>query len=164
MNISAVFSNVSEVSFRIARLTDGIRAAVTAELEHDMADLAQYVVTDKLSGQVLNKKTGALAAAVSARVTGAGDTITGEVYVGAQVPYARILEQGGQTPAHMILPVKAQYLHFFGARDGQELFLKRVNHPGSKIPAFGYLSSALADKADEIVAGVTAAINKGSQV
>jgi len=57
------------------------------------------------------------------------------------VPYAKILEEGGVTPAHVIVPRTASILAFEGP-DGL-VFAKRVNHPGSRIPAYPYMSTAL---------------------
>jgi hypothetical protein len=57
------------------------------------------------------------------------------------VKYARILEEGGRTKPHVIKPVMANVLAFqVGSRT---VFAKKVNHPGSNIPAFHWLSAPL---------------------
>lgn len=53
--------------------------------------------------------------------------------VGSNKKYARIHQQGGQTAPHVILPRNKRALAFGGR------VVKRVNHPGSKIPARPYL-------------------------
>ena len=52
-----------------------------------------------------------------------------EAVVGTNVEYAAIHNFGGQTAPHTILPKNGKALKFGGR------FAKRVNHPGSKIPA-----------------------------
>jgi len=49
--------------------------------------------------------------------------------VSTNVVYAAIQNFGGTTSPHVIEPKNAKALHFGG------IFAKRVNHPGSKIPA-----------------------------
>jgi phage gpG-like protein len=54
--------------------------------------------------------------------------------VGTNLVYAAIQHFGGQTKPHVILPKNGKALHFGG------IFARRVNHPGSKIPARPYLA------------------------
>ena len=63
-----------------------------------------------------------------------------------KVPYAGIHEFGGKTPPHVIEAVEADYLAFVGktsTSDNPLVFVKRVNHPGSNIPARPFLTPAL---------------------
>lgn len=53
--------------------------------------------------------------------------------VGSNKRYARIHQLGGQTPAHVILPRNKKALAFAGR------IVRKVNHPGSKIPARPFL-------------------------
>lgn len=55
------------------------------------------------------------------------------VTIGTNVVYAAIHQFGGQTKAHTILPKNGKALKFNGR------FAKKVNHPGSKIPARPFL-------------------------
>jgi phage gpG-like protein len=70
--------------------------------------------------------------------------------------YAAIHEYGGRTSAHEILPAKAQALCFMVG--GATRFARRVQHPGSNIPARSYLSSALQDSQEQIVAELSDAV------
>lgn len=54
--------------------------------------------------------------------------------VGTNVIYAAIQNFGGETKPHVIVPRNARALRFGG------IFAKRVNHPGSKIPARPFLT------------------------
>jgi len=68
------------------------------------------------------------------------------------VPYARILEEGGQTRPHVILPRTASILAWEGPAG--MVFAKRVNHPGSNFPARPYVSKALADLRGDFDQGI----------
>lgn len=64
--------------------------------------------------------------------------------VGTNVKYAAIHQFGGQTRPHVILPRNKKALAFGGR------VVKKVNHPGSKIPARPFLSLTAEDE-DKIV-------------
>lgn len=71
--------------------------------------------------------SGHLAASVTA------DHDATSAWIGSHLPYAAIHQMGGTTGAHVILPRNKKALAFNGR------VVKRVNHPGSKIPARPYL-------------------------
>lgn len=73
------------------------------------------------------QESGHLAASVTA------DSDATSAWVGSNLPYAAIHQMGGTTRAHVILPRNKKALAFGGR------VVKRVNHPGSKIPARPYL-------------------------
>ena len=142
----------------LARLT-AAPAAIQAALRAKAADLAErlrrHVVDDKLSGQVLQARSGALRDSIAAEVSAEGDGFTATVFSTGDVKYAAIQEYGGKTPAHLIVPSKAKALAF--TIGGGTVFASRVNHPGSQIPARSYLRSALADMAGDITGELKAA-------
>lgn len=106
---------------------------------------------EKLSGPVLQAKSGALRASIAGRLQDNHDSLVATV--GSYgIAYAKIQELGGRTGPHTILPSKASVLHFFV--DGKEIFTKRVNHPGSNIPARSYLISTLDEMRPEIIRGI----------
>lgn len=74
----------------------------------------------------------------------------GRVAVGTRVEYARIHELGGVTAPHVIEARRKQALAFQGA-DGQ-VVVKRVNHPGSRIPARPFMRPALEKTRNTIIA------------
>ncbi len=106
-------------------------------------------IRQKLSGEVLSSRTGALANSISTSIDDGGTDVCVSAS-SAGVPYAAIQEFGGKTAAHDILAVKAKALAFVAG--GGEMFAKRVRHPGSTIPARSYLASTFADMQDEITA------------
>ncbi len=125
-------------------------------LEQKARDLAATLVArvrdEKLSGQALETKSGALRNSISAEITVEGGVLTATVGSFGDVKYAAIQEYGGRTSAHEILPDKAQALAFLVG--GALRFARRVEHPGSTLPPRAYLQSSLDESRDEIVAGL----------
>jgi len=78
---------------------------------------------------------------------------------GTRVPYAAIHEFGGITRPHVIVPKRKKFLVFRG-RDGRLVFARKVNHPGSRIPARPYLGPALRDSKQKIVEFVRNRMNQ----
>jgi phage gpG-like protein len=129
-------------------------ANLTAWLEAKARDLAEALAAkvrdEKLSGQALQTKSGALKASIAASVAVEGGAVTASVGSFGDVKYAAIQEHGGRTSAHEILPDKTQALAFMVG--GVLRFARRVEHPGSTLSARAYLSFSLAESRDEIVA------------
>jgi phage gpG-like protein len=119
------------------------------------AALLDKVRLDKLSGGVLNSRTGALAASISADVAATSDGVTASVS-SSGVRYAGIQEYGGKTAAHEIVPTKGQALAFLVG--GELRFARRIMHPGSVIPERSYLRSSLDELGPEIEAQMSAAV------
>lgn len=112
-------------------------------------------IQQKLTGEVLQTQSGALAASIFSSI-GNNESDTTISVSSTGVPYAAIQELGGKTAAHEIIATNAKALAF---RMGGDLaFAKHVNHPGSNIPARSYLGSSLAEMRDEIEAGFKQAI------
>jgi len=68
---------------------------------------------------------------------------------GPGMPYAAILEFGGRTRPHIIVPKKKKFLHFI-ARDGTEVFTKKVQHPGSVFEPRAILGRGMARGAPQV--------------
>jgi phage gpG-like protein len=126
-----------------------LQTALSAKGAELAAALADLVKNSKLSGAVLNTRSGALGDSIAVSVNADSDGVLALVGSEGDVKYAAIQEYGGKTSAHEILPVKADVLAFV-IGDAQH-FARRVEHPGSLIPERSYLRSALADMKDEIL-------------
>lgn len=116
--------------------------------------LADKVRNEKLSGQVLNARSGALRDSIGAEVFSDGEDVSASVGSYGDVKYAAIQEYGGKTGAHEILPDKAKALAFIAG--GAMRFARRLEHPGSVIPERSYLRSSLDEMSDEILAALAA--------
>ena len=126
--------------------------ALAAKAETLASALAETVKLDKLSGQVLAARSGALRDSIEAEVAADGDAIVATVASVGDVKYAAIQEYGGKTGAHEILPVKGKVLAFLAG--GATRFAARVEHPGSTIPARSYLCATLDEQSDAIIAAL----------
>lgn len=130
-------------------------AAALADKADALRQALEAQVIANLSGAILTPRSGRLLGSISSDVDddGSGPAATVE---SDDVPYAGILEYGGKTAAHDILPSKAKALAF--VTGGAQRFAKIVHHPGSTIRAFAFMGSALDDLQDEIETGLKAAV------
>ena len=127
--------------------------------------LIANVVSNQLSGQVLKRRTGRLAASIA---RGAKDTrsrfestdTTATSVVGTNVSYGRTWEFGAHVPAYEIFPKNADALKF--VMNGQTIFAKHVNMPARDIKARPYLAPALAAMKPLIIAELSAAATRAA--
>ena len=115
--------------------------------------LQRKVQSEKLSGQVLGVRSGALRAGIAFDVKDSGTRMTATV--GSAAPYARFLEYGTAS-SYLILPRSARALAF--PWKGETRFFKAVTHP--PLPARSFLRSALAEFDTEIEAGMKDALDE----
>lgn len=125
-----------------------IRAALVEKMTAVSTMLQSKIVGEKLSGQLLNRRTGKLSDSVRIEGVTVTDTeIDGGVTAGGgPVTYAAALEYGSKP--HIIVPVKARALAFM--IDGKQIFAMRVNHPGTK--EYAFMRGTLAENEDVITA------------
>jgi phage gpG-like protein len=112
-------------------------------------------IQQKLSGEVLQTRSGALAASIISSIEN-NESETSVSILSTGVPYAAIQEFGGKTAAHDIVAVKAKALAF--SMGGEQIFAKSVHHPGSTIPARSYLGSSLSEMSEDIESGFKQAV------
>jgi phage gpG-like protein len=140
----------AEFSARLDVLPDQLRAALTEKVQALASALYAQVVGVNLNGSVLNARSGTLRDSIQIDVQSQDSRIDAKIFSDGDVPYAAILEFGGKTAAHEILPDKARALAFLA--NGKQVFARRIQHPGSTFAARSYLGGALDDASGEIVA------------
>lgn len=116
----------------------------------------EALIKAKLSGLVLQVRTGALRRSIFSETIDGNDSIVGRAASSGDVKYARIQEYGGQTAPHDIVATKAQALAF--VMGGKQVIVKKVHHPGSHIPEHSYMRSSLSDLAPQFAAGMKQAV------
>lgn len=124
-------------------------AAVTSRMGMLM-DRLREKISRNLRGDVLQSRSGRLAASLSAvTVSREGDTITGELEVGANLPYSKVHERGGAGP-YEILATNKRALRMM--LDGKESFRKLVHRK----PALkrSYFLNAIDSMEEEFVQGI----------
>jgi phage gpG-like protein len=142
-----------------AGMPERIRDALAAKTNTLAADL-QAKVQQKLSGAVLNAKSGALGRTIVAPIDDASSNVSARIAT-SDVPYAAIHEYGGTIPPHEIVPNKAKALAF--TIGGKQVFAARVQIPGVSMPERSYMRSSLVEMADEIREGLSEAVVEAVQ-
>jgi hypothetical protein len=118
----------TKLVLRLGSLPDRVREVIGVKLRAYLFLLAGKIQAEKLSGQLLNVRTGVLRASVHATpVTTTPTTISGEVQAaGGPAFYGVPLEKGGLR-AYQIAAVKGRALKFL--MNGKEVYAKSVMHP-----------------------------------
>jgi phage gpG-like protein len=89
-----------QVVAAVGQLSTTLRAILLDSIRRQAFRLQAEVVTDKLSGDPLHRRTGNLASSINVDVTDESDRIVARI--GTKVGYGRVHEYGGtfQIPAH----------------------------------------------------------------
>jgi phage gpG-like protein len=157
--ITAYLVGDTQLIARLNAMPDRLRSGIVRAITR-LGFQLEARVKQKLSGEVLKVRTGTLRNSIHTRVAQSTSSVTASV--GTNVKYARIHEFGGRTPAHTIpkggaLP-KGRALAFEWR--GQQVFFRKVNHPGSRIPERSFLRSALKELEPRIKAELEAEVHQ----
>lgn len=142
-----MISGAQAFEAKLARIAGAMPTALTAEVNRQDALLEAYIKRDKLSGQVLNRRTGRLSRSIHsepARLE--GSAILGKV--GTNLVYAPVHEFGATIRAK-----RAKYLRF--KIDGHWVMKTQVT-----IPARPYMRPSLQERGPAIREGLKRAIRK----
>lgn len=131
----------------LGAMPERIRAALVAKAGVLAAKL-QAKIGQKLSGEVLQMKSGALAGSLGVTIEETSGGVAVRLATSADVKYAAIHEFGGVIPPHEIVPDKAKALAFLVG--GKQAFAARVNLPAIAMPERSYMRTSLAEMADDI--------------
>lgn len=154
--LSGQVSGDVELIAKIRNLPNSIRSHLKQAVAASAYSLHRHVLDNKLSGQLLRRKTGTLARSINVELSEQADGFSARVGdLKKAVVYASIHEYGGVTPPHVILPKKKKALAFGGG------VYAKVNHPGSRILEKRYLRDSLAEQKQEFFARVRAAVSQG---
>ena len=141
-----------ELGFEYVNDFSDLNERIKAALADKMVELTQLLyqkVEANVSGKILQKKSGALAAKIAAgtEIDTASNPMTAFVGPADPGPKEYALERGGEK-SYVIYPTKARALSFYWEQIGKRAAFASVNHPPSK--AFHYLQEA-ADEMEELV-------------
>ena len=137
-----------ELLQKLDAMPSSVQAMLVRKVTKLAINLRDHVKSDKLEGQVLNHKSGALSRSIQDEVDENDLAVYGRVFSAGDVKYARIHEYGGTIPAHDIVPNKAEALAFMIG--GKQVFAKIVHMPAVNMPERSFLRSSLADMAANI--------------
>jgi phage gpG-like protein len=144
-----------DFSASLAGMPDQVRQALSSKANM-LAVALEAKIQQKLSDDVLNIRSGALAGSIIATVDESSADISVRIGTSGDVKYAAIQEFGGTIPPHEIVPDKAKALAF--VMGGKQVFAARVNLPAVTMPERSYLRSSLAEMAEEIAEGLSGAV------
>lgn len=162
-----------ELFARFDTMGPGARAMLDVKVKSLAIELQGHVISKKLSGQVLNVRTGALRRSIQETTQRIGTAIWGKVYSSGDVKYAGIHEFGGtiQHPGGTAyIPMAANFLR---GDSGPVRFISNAvaaslgyEPPRTKahpipMPKRSFLRSSLADKRDDIISGMKEAVVEG---
>lgn len=153
MNIQIEVLNGEEFERFMETKAEAIVAAVRGEMPRELLNLLGYIKDEKLSGQVLNQRSGNLKNSGFTEEQYSSGQAQGWVGFGRTVPYARILNDGGiiEVPA-----VDGKLMVF--QRDGYTVFTTKHRAFTVNMPARNYLESSLEEREPVIVEGFREAI------
>jgi phage gpG-like protein len=147
---------VDTSSAALAAMPERIRDALSAK-SNALAAALQERIRQKLAGEVLQTRSGALAASIVASITEEPQGVAVRI-APTDVKYAAIHEFGGTIPPHQIVPDKAKALAF--AIGDKQAFATRVQIPAVTMPARSYMRSSLAEMAEAIREGLGEAVGE----
>ena len=156
--IAATIAGHSELVARLAEMPQAALAGLAREAER-LGRVLHDRIDRKLSGEVLHRRSGALAGSINTAVAQYGTSI--QATASSASPYAAIHEYGGRIPPRTVLPQSARALAF--PWQGRERFFRRVALPAVTMPERSFLRSALAELEPEIRAAMDAAVQQAAQ-
>jgi hypothetical protein len=146
-------AGAEELSARLSALPDHLRAALSIKIDALAQALYSQIVDVNLGGALVQTRSGALRESIRVETRTQNGLFEVDIYADGGVPYAGILEFGGKTAAHEILPDKAKALAF--PLGGKMHFARRIQHPGSTFAARSFLGSALDGARGDIATALT---------
>jgi phage gpG-like protein len=87
----------------LGRVPPTVVSAIRAKVRALVVNLQHHIVADKLQGQVLHHRSGALGRSIQTTTTDFDGGAEGKAYSSGDVKYAAIHEFGGQTKPHVIV-------------------------------------------------------------
>ena len=136
---------------KLAALPGEVRSGVRETMQAELLELLATVQA-KLSGGVLNARSGHLRDSIQAEMSEDDSSVAARIFSDGSVPYARIQEYGGRIEVPEMTPVNAKALAF--AWHGRMVFAKHTAAHTVTIPERPYLHSSLAEFADSFVDGI----------
>lgn len=148
MNITSSFSGTDQKQAQaFAHLGETFLARLMAKMNRLVLLLQAKIVGEKLSGQVLQHRTGKLAGSIRVQLAKVeGDAVIAGVQgAGGPAFYGAVHEFGGRGP-YTIQPVNKKALRFM--MGGKAVFAKMVRHPA--LPERSFMRSAANEMKEQI--------------
>jgi hypothetical protein len=167
IEVTAVVTGDKATAAHLSALPANVRKELTTAMLRITIDLQSYVVRNKLSGQLLKRRTGTLAASIqhrvdSARADGVYGVVGSRINEGHPLKYAGPLEDGFEGD----VTVK-EHLRQMTKAWGREVKNPRKitvhAHTAKRhIKAYRYLASALEERRTSYLEQIRAAVARGA--
>jgi hypothetical protein len=132
-----------------------LEEAIRVRIDEQNAELQSVIVSEKLAGEILQRRTGNLADTVHVvPAQNDGSVITGYVEAGGSSAIYAQFQEYGTTRWYDIFPVNKQSLAFQIA--GKLIFAKKVHHP--PILERSFMRSTQTERQPEMTANLQAAV------
>lgn len=156
--ISGTVRGGEQIVARFQNIGGGVRERMLAILDRFSTSLEGYIKTDKLSGQVLNRRSGRLSNAVNSRVESTASRVSGIAGVNLQkAAYGRAHEYG--YTGSVTVPAHTRMLTMvFGKSVSPRTINVRGHSMFMRLPERSYMRSSLRDKGPEGVEMVRAGL------
>lgn len=148
-----------ELVGRLQAMPATVARALYGKVQFYAIKLQGYIITNKLSGQVLNKRSGDLKASIQQKVEASALAVYGIVYSSGDVKYAAIHEFGFEGDVEVKQHTRTMVF-------GKEAALPFSVGPYTmhmKMPERSYMRSSLTDMREEISTGLKEAAIAGAQ-
>lgn len=140
-------------------MPERVRASITAAVQRQTLALQRHVVADKLSGQVLKVRSGALRRSIQESVGNEGQAVVGKVWSAGDVKYAAFWEFG----YHGQETVREHVRHVVFGRDVDPFVVPAFTRSVSQAPR-SFMRTALADRKDAILEDVRKSAIEAAQL
>jgi len=148
-----------QVGAGFQKIEDRFRARLAEHLYIAIGNLREYIVTQKLSGQVLHARTGNLANATQPSIYQSLDRyiLTGKVSVDSTASvYGRAHEYGAHIPERV--PIKKHALHWLNASGGDVFAMHAA---AFDLPERSFMRSSLAEFREQIINEIKKGLTEG---
>lgn len=167
INITGVVTGEKNVIARLERVTPNVRQAVTSRLLRISIDLQSYVVKNKLSGQLLRRRTGTLAASIQHKVVSTSASIT--AVVGSRINEAKPLKYAGihEDGSNEVVSVR-EHLRMMTTAFGQAVknprkITVRAHSMRQNVKAKRYLAGSLDENRQRYLDELDKAVGEGAK-
>lgn len=141
---------------RISGMPERLTPLLVQKMNTVHTQLQRHIVSDKLSGQVLQSHTGNLKRAIiQIPAEAAGNVVTAGVGLGKEASYGLAHEFGANIPERT--PKNAKALHWIGA-DGKDVFAMRAR--AFTLPERSFLRTSFVEFQPRIIDAIRQAIQE----
>jgi phage gpG-like protein len=157
--LRGIVTGDAAVIARFGQVVPSIRAEMVKTLGGVGFEMVGYIRAEKLSGQVLHRRTGQLSNSVTNKVVEGPETVS--AVVGANTPYAGIHEYGFSGTV-MVSAHSRMVTMVFGKRVSPREIFVRAHSARMNLPERSYMRTGLRDRAPDAIEKMRATVAAGA--